>query len=374
MTVAEHATREKMLDERSASLAGWVNALPTPRADIQAAITVIGRRRPDRIALERPERPSGGAAAYRLDLRGVTLRRADLRMLDLEQALLSGARMEGANLVGANLVGVSMQEAKEKARLEMAILAEAHMMRADFRGVQLEGAVLFNAHMEGADLRNVHMERANLGGARMDGANLYEARMEGAGIGFAHMKGSDLRKAHMEEAILWMAHMDGADLREVRMEAAMLREAHMEEANLGGARMAVAILIGARMAGANLIGADLRFVNWAGAHLRLPAHFADFRGAQDLTQAQLDNLIGNEETLLPDGLSETGEPFHVWSCWVTPPPKLEAMLERAAFTDNTRATLRAQWLCGPDNPRRPTGTPLALDATRPPGHPLDRRD
>ena len=46
-------------------------------------------------------------------------------------------------------------------------------------------------------------------------------------------------------------------------------------------------------------GADLRYADsesiWAGASNRAsPAQFADFRGAQDLTQAQLEDLIGNE--------------------------------------------------------------------------------
>ena len=53
--------------------------------------------------------------------------------------------------------------------------------------------------------------------------------------------------------------------------------------------------------------ADFRSSNWAGASNRAStAQFADFRGAQALTQAQLDELIGNAATLLPEVTPRTG--------------------------------------------------------------------
>jgi hypothetical protein len=142
------------------------------------------------------------------------------------------------------------------------------------------------------------------------------------------MEGADLAGARMEGAVLWEARMEGADLR------------------------------GAWMGGANLRGADLR-------------------GARGLTQEQLANVIGDESTLLPDD-----PPLHVWTCLTDPPDRADLFLRtrrlpgRLFFRQDhdARAALRAQWLCGPDNPRRETGTPLALDAPRPPGHPLDEQD
>jgi hypothetical protein len=105
-----------------------------------------------------------------------------------------------------------------------------------------------------------------------------------------------------------------------------------------------------------------------------PAQFADFRGAQALTQARLDQLIGNEDTLLPDGPSDTGAPFHVWSCWETPPEGFDALVARVAeLTGGNPDSIRAEFLCGPDNPRRKTGTPWPLDKPRPEGHPLGPR-
>jgi hypothetical protein len=141
---------------------------------------------------------------------------------------------------------------------------------------------------------------------------------------------------------------------------------------LPGARLERADLRGARLERADLRYAGFRKSNWAGASNRAsPAQFADFRGAQALTQAQLDQLIGNEDTLLPDGPSDTGAPFHVWGCWETPPEGFDALVARVAErTGGDPDSIRAEFLCGPDNPRRKTGTPWPLDKPRPEGHPL----
>ena len=77
-----------------------------PRADIQATLTVIGRRAPDKIALERTNE-------FVLDLRDAYLRGADLRDGDFTQArfwrsnfqfaVLTRTNLKGADLRGANL-------------------------------------------------------------------------------------------------------------------------------------------------------------------------------------------------------------------------------------------------------------------------------
>jgi hypothetical protein len=77
-----------------------------PRADIQATLTVIGRRAPDKIALERHK-------GFVLDLRDADLRGTDLRDGDFAQAwfwrsnfqfaVLTRTNLKGADLRGANL-------------------------------------------------------------------------------------------------------------------------------------------------------------------------------------------------------------------------------------------------------------------------------
>jgi hypothetical protein len=91
---------------------------------------------------------------------------------------------------------------------------------------------------------------------------------------------------------------------------------------------------------------------------------------QGLTQAQLDELIGDPDTLLPDRPSDNGTPLYVWSCWETPPAGFDALVQRVSdgeFRDPQE--VRAEFLCGRE-PRHRTGTPLSVEAPRPPDHPL----
>ena len=67
-----------------------------PRADIQAALTVIGRRAPDKIALERTKR-------FELDLRFADLGGADLRDGDFAQARFWRSNFQSAGLMGTTL-------------------------------------------------------------------------------------------------------------------------------------------------------------------------------------------------------------------------------------------------------------------------------
>lgn len=91
---------------------------PTPSADIQAILTVLGRRK---------------KAGQEGDV-----------VLDLSMTDLRGARLEGAHLERAVLL---------RADLERARLERAHLEGANLRGANLKGAHLEEAHIEGTDLR-----------------------------------------------------------------------------------------------------------------------------------------------------------------------------------------------------------------------------
>ena len=120
-------------------------------ADIQAALTVLGRRDGIYLASENS----------RLDLRGSDLRRAYLSGAHLEGAILSGAHLEEANLIGVHL--------------EDAILRGTHLEKAYLAGASLERAFLGGAYLEGAVLTDARLEKAYLSGARLETANLLGA-------------------------------------------------------------------------------------------------------------------------------------------------------------------------------------------------------
>jgi hypothetical protein len=107
-----------------------------PRPDVQAAITVIGRRNEKRDITP-------------VDLSGVDLRGADLDGLNLRTANLSRVNFTGASLEGTGL--------------GRAVLREADLSGADLRATDLNGADLWKASLCKADLRS-----ADLHGHRPD--------------------------------------------------------------------------------------------------------------------------------------------------------------------------------------------------------------
>lgn len=87
------------------------------------------------------------------------------------------------------------------------------------------------------------------------------------------------------------AVMRGADLMLANLRGASLREADLVLANLRGADLRDADLSWANLVGARLMGVDLAHANISGA---------DLSTAEDLTEEQLRQTRGNDETKLPD--------------------------------------------------------------------------
>jgi uncharacterized protein YjbI with pentapeptide repeats len=168
--------------------AAWREGSPAPErapADVQAALTVLGRR------------PRGEADERPLDLRGVDLRGADLNGVDLGGARLCEAHLEGASLQGANLAEADLRQAF----LTGADLVEANLIGANLREAHLGAAYLVEAHLENADLGAAHLEGAYLGGAFLEGADLGGAHLDGAYIYKAHLNGASLHGAHVVSTI-----------------------------------------------------------------------------------------------------------------------------------------------------------------------------
>ena len=155
-------------------------------SDVQAALTVIGRRRRE---LDR--------AGDALDLRRSDLRGADLKGLDLRGACLAEVHLEEASLAGAQLDGADLRQA----HLGRADLVEANLRGANLREADLEAAYLVEAHLENADLVGAHLEGAYLGGAYLEGADLGNAHLDGAYLYKAHLNGASLQGARVLSTI-----------------------------------------------------------------------------------------------------------------------------------------------------------------------------
>lgn len=141
-----------------------------PNTDIQATLTVIGRRAPQLVN-------------YKLDLTDIRAPEAVLDNAVLIKTSLSGADLNSASLSGANLSD--------------SILDNAHL-----GGAKLTRATLINAQMN-----FVHLDKADLSMANLRNADLESADLEQADLTKADLRGADLRMAK------------GINLREIRATA-----------------------------------------------------------------------------------------------------------------------------------------------------------
>lgn len=155
--------------------------------DVQAALTVIGRRR------------------HKWDSGDLDLASANVPKAYLREAFLMGAHLNGANLNGADMIGVNVV------------------------GANLRGAELSGAHLNGADLRGAHLNDAYLNGAVLMGAFLNNADLTAADLNGANLSGADLRGANLTGTDLTGANLSEAlvdvETRDIGLTYEALREA-----------------------------------------------------------------------------------------------------------------------------------------------------
>jgi uncharacterized protein YjbI with pentapeptide repeats len=161
-----------------------------PPADVQAAMTVLGRRQrsPDdrrRLDLARVNL-QGAVLGFYADLQQAMLNEANLQDAVLARVNLQGAVLAGANLQRASLLETNLQQAMlsdadlQGAMIERANLHGASLGGVDFQGADLQGANLQAAYLAGANLQDALLGRANLQDAKLQDARLDDANLQGA--------------------------------------------------------------------------------------------------------------------------------------------------------------------------------------------------
>jgi uncharacterized protein YjbI with pentapeptide repeats len=152
---------------------------PVPRADIQAILDVLGRRK--------------------VMNRGGEELRIDLTATELCNARLTGACLDGAIFDRACLIGAVLNSAR---------LCEARFFDADLQLTELQYTNLSRADLEDANLADARFRAAVL-----DGANLHGTNLKGASIKSSSFRSADFIFAHLYGTRLSGAILDGADLR-----------------------------------------------------------------------------------------------------------------------------------------------------------------
>jgi uncharacterized protein YjbI with pentapeptide repeats len=163
-----------------------------PPTDIQAILTVLGRRK-----------KAGKKDDVLLDLSAADLRGANLSGANLHEALLWGANLQEAVLAGANLQGANLLDAN----LQEANLWEANLQGAHLLDANLQEANLSGANLQGAYLLDTNLQKAVLMGANLEGAELMGVRLQGAHLSDANLQEANLRRANLQGAKLWEANL-----------------------------------------------------------------------------------------------------------------------------------------------------------------------
>jgi uncharacterized protein YjbI with pentapeptide repeats len=164
--------------------------------DVQAAVTVIGRRNID-------------YDSRQIDLSGTDLSAASLKSTNFAGADLSFVDLSGADLTRANL---------GRADLCGAVLSGARLIEADMANADLMGAELGSADLVGADLTG-----AELAGASLVWAYLARAKLIGAKFNATDLANADLRDADLTNAqYLGHSFVAGPNFTGARLDSAIV--------------------------------------------------------------------------------------------------------------------------------------------------------
>ena len=132
-----------------------------PEEDIQAIMTVIGRRQTGRDFERGKQLDLSGTDLRNLNLRPAVPILNNPREVNLDFALLSDANLEGADLsfarmIGAKFSGTRLKNVKfQNADLSRAIFSHADLEGADFLGAILANALFLSCNLKGANMRYV---------------------------------------------------------------------------------------------------------------------------------------------------------------------------------------------------------------------------
>lgn len=147
-----------------------------PDEDVQAALTVLGRR------------PIHGDGYSRINLRHTDLRGADLSDAKLDQVDLRNARLQRAHFA--------------RSSLRDAVFQGAALRKADFSFTHLNGAIFYQADMEETALWQADAENAVFSYANMERARLREAKLQGAAFLRTNLASAEFHNADLAHAIL----------------------------------------------------------------------------------------------------------------------------------------------------------------------------
>ena len=161
----------------------------------------------------------------------------------------------------------------------------------NFSRANLQSAVIFDAIFDNVDFCDADLKNINLQGSTLRGTNL---------------KGADLYEGVLAHCQLLSVSFLGCDAEQVIFDSSRISRSNFERTNLSHASFQNVIFRNSEFSGANLYQAEFAEANVRSnldSDRPIKIGFTNFSDAKNITQDQLDSMLGDSETRIPEHLT-----------------------------------------------------------------------
>ena len=228
---------------------------------------------------------NGGQHPHRRVTISGSCQECDFAGQNLSDALVIGAQFDNSDFSHATLINAGLQECR---------FADTNFNDANLSGVRLSGVAFIDSDLSNTQLINIQGDRIRFTDSDLTGSDLSGARLV-----MVSFQGADL-----SNAVLARAQLHHAEFIEATLDRAMFRDSRLPRADFTEAEGSRVVFINADLRAANFTGARLERADFTGARLDgAVLAGAQFTRARGLTEAQLVQACGDEETDLPGDLA-----------------------------------------------------------------------
>jgi len=242
------------------------NSIPSgavilPREDVQATLTIIGRRN-----LE------FDPADLRLNLKSVDIEGADLSGLKLNKAILDGSCLRRVKADNTSISYCSFV----RADLNSANLSSCEAIGSDFSGANLEKAVVEESNLSECSLRKTNLQEASFDNVIAVNIDARDADFAHSSIADTDFSGASLASSTFKYASAFTCFFDNVDINRADFTEATLQDSVFRKAKMNKAIFLDSELYHAVFEHTDFYGCDIK--------------------AEDLFHSRLDN-VGPDELI-----------------------------------------------------------------------------
>jgi len=182
--------QRKLIEQRE-------RTIDSPRVDVQAAITVIGRRSATQVKIEKFLLRLGHFQ-YRLDFSNCNLYKLHIDGMNFDLANFSKSCLELSSFRNINLSNTNF--------------SNSYLQGASIFASELDASFIQNANLQGASIMQSTLINCNFANSNFDGAGLMGNRLHGSDFSDANFRKTNLFRNHFEATYLAGTNFEKADI------------------------------------------------------------------------------------------------------------------------------------------------------------------